>query len=84
MNHDFPPTLSEYGKLRPPTSKADVLCCLKAVPIRDIEVYSLPKVDSCVIDAPAWVHMHQPRSCKVIGGYCCEEVLINSTLKRID
>ena len=87
VNHDFPPTLSEYGKLRPPTSKADVLRCLKSVPMRNIEVYSLPNVDSSVIDAPAWVHMHLPRSSKAIGDYCCEEVLspiINFTLKRID
>ena len=53
----------------------------------DIEIYSLPNVDFSVIDAPAWVHMHPPRSSKAIGDYCCEEVLspiINSTLKRID
>ena len=80
MNHDFPPTLSEYGKLRPPTSKADVLRCLKSVPMRDIEVYSLPNVDSSVIDAPAWVHMHPPRSSKAIGDYCCEEVQLLTPL----
>ena len=87
MNHDFPPTLSKYGKL-PPTSKADILHCLKSVPMSDIEVYSLPNVDSSIIDAPAWVHMHPPRRSKEIGDYCCEEEvlspIINSTLKHID
>ena len=55
--------------------------------MKDIEVYSLPNVDSSVIDAHAWVHMYPPHSSKAIGDYCSEEVLspiINSTLKRID
>ena len=87
MNHDFPPTLSEYGKLRHPTSKSDILDCMKLVTVEEVEIYVHPNVESSVVDAPAWVHMHPPRSSKAIGEYCSDEVLgpiLNSKLNRTD
>ena len=46
-----------------------------------------PAVDACVIDGPAWVHMHPPKSSKTFGMYCCDEVLspiVRSGIKRSD
>ena len=48
-----------------------------------------PDVDCCIIDGPAFVHMHPPRSSKTYGQYCEEEVQsklcsILSQVSRVD
>ena len=92
VNHDFPPSLSEYGKLRRPPSKSDILDYLKSASVTQFERYDTPPppppaVDTCVIDEPAWVRMHPPKSSKTFGMYCCDEVLspiVRSDIKRSD
>ena len=87
MNLDFPPSLSECGRLYHPPTKSDILDCLKSVPNTQLEIYNPPEVDACVIDGPAWVHMHPPRSSKTFEDYCCQEILASIArfnIKRVD
>ena len=54
-NHDYPPALSDYGNLRKPTAKSDVLKCL--INPSD-EANEAPLADAYVIDGAAFVHMN--------------------------
>jgi len=72
MNHDFPPSLSEYGKLRLPSSKSDILKCFDR---NDLEMQVRPLVSACVLDGPAWVHLHPPKFSKVFLDYATQELI---------
>ena len=82
MNHDFPPSLSEYGKLRHPPSKSDILDCLKSASVTQLERYD--PLQLMPMFGPAWVHMHPPKSSKTFGMYCCDEVLSPIVLSGIN
>ena len=66
MNHEYPPSISEYGKIRKPTSKSDFLSCLP----KDVITFERPLVDAYVIDGPAFVHMNTPKMSSTYGEYC--------------
>ena len=65
MNHKYPPSISEYGKIRKPTSKSDFLSCLP----KDVITFERPLVDAYVIDGPAFVHMNTPKMSSTYGEY---------------
>ena len=46
MNHDFPPSISEYGRLYHPPTKSDILDCLKSVLNTQLDIYNPPEVDA--------------------------------------
>ena len=85
-NHDYPPSLSDFGNIRKPTAKSDFLKCL---PYSTNNYHEAPVVDSYVIDGAAFVHMHPPRSSKTYGDYCSQEIggkvrALSSKVKRVD
>ena len=86
-NHYYPPSLSEYGKLRHPSSKSDFLQCLKGVTDQQFEVYTRPVIDAAVIDGAPWIHLHPPRTSLKFGEYSTVEVvtpLFELPVKRLD
>ena len=74
-NHDFPPSLSEYGKIRKPTMKSDFLNCLIGIEeIEDMYIHSAPIVDAMIVDGPALVQMNTPKVSSAFGEYCNREI----------
>ena len=53
-NYEYPPSLSDNGSIRKPTSKADFLKYLRQFTDdsnkETIEKYEAPSVDGCIID----------------------------------
>ena len=85
-NHDYPPALSDYGNLRKPTAKSDVLKCL--INPSD-EANEAPLADAYVIDGAAFVHMNPPKLSTNYGDYCEHELgwkvkSLAKSVKRID
>ena len=85
-NHDYPPALSDYGNLRRPTSKSDVLKCLSK---SSEESNEAPPVDAYVIDGAAFVHMNPPKFSTNYGDYCEFELgwkvkSLARSVKRVD
>ena len=68
-NHAYPPSLSEYGKLRK-SNKSDFLKCLEDHGGTKIQ---FPEVAAEVIDGAAAVQMIKPEESKTFGQYCKEE-----------
>ena len=77
-NHAYPVSLSEYGRIRPCTSKSDLLECLAKVTSCQ---YLPPKVDMKVIDGPALVNMNPPKGNETFGNYC--QNLVTKTLSTL-
>ena len=78
MNHKFPPSLSEYGKIRKASSKSDFIDYLSKV---DGTVY--------LIDGPAFFHSRSPMASNAFGEYCKSELamkikVLASQVERID
>ena len=85
-NHAYPPAISEYGRLRKCNEKSAFLKCLEEIEAPKMD---RPDVDCCIIDGPAFVHMHPPRSAKTYGQYCEEEIpssltKLTSQVSRVD
>ena len=56
------PSLSEYGKLRHPPSKSDVLDCLKATSVTQLERYDPPPLQLMpvlLMDLHGYICIHQ-------------------------
>ena len=70
MNHEYPPALSEYGKIRNPSSKSDFISCLATVAEEEekdgedigYESFEAPSVDAYVVVGPTLVHMITQKS----------------------
>ena len=94
-NHEYPPSISEYGSIRKPLAKSDFVTIIGQEKNKDDEQlkskdkYDSPNVDACVIDGAALVQMNQPRYSKTYGEYCKNELgskikSIAADVKRID
>ena len=84
-NHSYPPSISEYGKLRKCTSKSDFLKCLLMYGEFQEEI---PKVDAVVIDGAAFVNMNPPKDSPTFQGYCKQMLkkvlIVSQEAKRVD
>lgn len=68
-NHDYPPALFYYGKIRKPHFKPDFLDCLP-VKMNDNIVfikYDQQSVDGCIIDGAALVQLNASIFAKTYG-----------------
>ena len=75
-NHEYPPSLSDYGNIRKPLAKSDFLKCLVGDGI-DQEVEELfdePSVEAALIDGAALVQMTKPKTSKTFGEYVKSEI----------
>ena len=84
-NHEYPPSLSDYGSIRKPTSKVDYLKCLPQF-IDDsnkgtYEKHDAPNLNGCITDGVALVQMNNPRTSKTFGEYC--RIEISEEVERI-
>lgn len=70
-NHCYPVSLSEYGKLRKCTSKADFLKCLEEIQSSSLEP---PEVETKIIDGAAFVNINAPKTSQTFGDYCDIEI----------
>ena len=73
-NHEYPPSIPEYGKIRKPTAKSDFLKCLpteidETVDQASVTRYDAPLVDDCITDGPALVQMNAPKLARTYGEY---------------
>ena len=72
-NHDIPPALSEYGRIRKPTMKSDFVKCLptiqEAIETAEsgIDKYTAPNVDAIIVDGPTLVQMNTPKVSSTFG-----------------
>ena len=73
-NHDYPPSLSGYGKLRH-GQKSDFMECLRPTSEASIELDIRPETEAVVVDGAAWVHLHSPRESKRFEEYTVNEVI---------
>ena len=73
-NHEYPPSISEYGKIRKPTAKSDFLKCLPTIEgttdQASVVRHDAPLVDACIVDGPALVQMNAPKLARTYGEYC--------------
>ena len=76
-NHAYPPSISEYGKLRPASNKADFLKCLE--PYGETKNES-PEFTYKIIDGSALVHLTPPEKAKTFGEYS-ENVFVEKITK---
>ena len=64
-NHEYLPSLSDYGSIHKPTSKADFFKCLPQFTEdsnkETFEKYEAPSVDGCTIDGAALVQTNNQR-----------------------
>ena len=84
MNHDFPPSFSEYGKLRHPSSTSDILDCLKSASVTQLERYDpLQLMLVLSMDLHGYI---STKSSKTFGMYCDEVLspIVRSGIKRSD
>ena len=59
MNHKYPSSLSEYGKIRKSNGKSDVLDCLSKVDVNEsFTLHEEPSVDAYVIDGLALISVN--------------------------
>ena len=72
-NHEYLPSLFDYGSIRKPTSKTDFLKCLLQFPDdsnkKTFEKYEDPSVNWCSIDGAALEQMDNPRTSNTFGQY---------------
>ena len=66
-NHEYPISISEYGKLRKCTAKSDFLKCLDEL---SESSYERPIVEAKIIDGAAFINMNAPKSSETYGEYC--------------
>ena len=62
-NSTYPPSISEFGELRLPSSKADIVSCVQKTCSLSSEVTApalMPTVSALIIDGAALVHMLTP------------------------
>ena len=92
-NHNFPPSLSDHGKIRKPTSKSDFINCLPELVDESYHSsvirYSRPEVDAIIVDGPALVQMNPPKTSSTFGDYCINEIAsrikgMAETVRRVD
>ena len=86
-NHSYPPSLSQYGRVRQ-TAKSD---CIKIFSKYAEVRYQEPDITALVIDGAALVQMLPPRKSTTFGDYCRHEFfsklhskIKQSSLERID
>ena len=68
MNHECPPSLSEYGEIRKSNAKSDFLDFLSKVDVT--ESFTLNHQWMLVIDGPAFFHLHPPTILNTFDEYC--------------
>ena len=68
-NHSYPPSISEYGKIRK-ASKSDFLSCLQEY---GSSLFTSPAVTAKVIDGAAAVQCLKPSAAKTFGEYASNE-----------
>ena len=68
-NHSYPPSISEYGKIRK-ASKSDFLSCLQEY---GSSLFTSPAVTAKVIDGAAAVQCLKPSAAKTVGEYVSNE-----------
>jgi hypothetical protein len=76
-NHEYPPTISEYGNLRK-TSKSDFLKCLEEFGETKL---TPPEVSVIIIDAAVLVQIVKPQDSKNFGQYSDEEFPLKALRK---
>ena len=87
-NHAYPPSLSDYGKIRKASAKSDFLKCLNKINASPpVEImYNQPCADSALIDGAVMVQMSNPRSSSTFGEYTRNEIgrQVCSRLRRVN
>lgn len=64
-NQPYPPSISEYGALRTPTAKGDLLSLESSVP----KVYKTPDFDAVFMDGPAVVNYLMSKDATTFSDY---------------
>ena len=87
-NNKFPPSISEFGKLRYPSNKSDIIPCIENlanVPDSDISL-DCPEVTAFILDGAAIVHMLKPGTGKTFNDYSKKifAPFIMERLKHVD
>ena len=85
-NNRYPPSISDFGKLRHPACKSDILPCIENFADIKNENFDIhPEVGALIIDGPALVHMLPPGSSKTFNDYSANVFVayIKERLKQV-